>query len=150
MPPGSRFQTPKTKRSDTHYRNNNFSRSENKPDKKGTAEMSTMDGTLRLSDTYYAPGLDFGLVSVPQLVQRGVCVHLSNEQAYIQKGSVRINLQRAGDLWALPMKQNSKTVTEQKKRTNAETWHISDAKMRQLIKDKLVLKTEHFCCPSIG
>ncbi len=44
--------------------------------RKGTAKINTTDGMLTLSDSYYAEGLDFGLACVPQLVQRGLSVHL--------------------------------------------------------------------------
>ncbi len=114
--------------------------------RKGTAEIPTMDGMLRLSDTYYAPGLDFSLVSVPQLVQRGVCVYLSKEQAYIKRDAVRINLQRTGDLWALPMRSKNEVVAlsiQIKSHYSAEIWHrrlghASTEKMIQLARDKLV------------
>ncbi len=114
--------------------------------RKGTAEIPTMDGMLRLSDSYYAPGLDFSLVSVPQLVQRGVCVYLSKEQAYIKRDAVRINLQRTGDLWALPMRSKNEVVAlsiQRKSHYSAEIWHrrlghASTEKMIQLARDKLV------------
>ncbi len=93
---------------------------------KGTAKIPTADGVLTLTNTYYAQGVEFGLVSVPQLVQQGVSVYLTKEQAYLEKNGTKIHLQREGDLWALPMKQNSKIValmTEQETQTNAKTWH---------------------------
>eukprot|EP01084_Bolivina_argentea_P295665 509087_1 len=116
---------------------------------KGTVKIPTADGMLTLTNTYYVQGLDFGLVSVPQLVQRGVSVYLTKEQAYLEKGGTKINLQRVGDLWALPMKQNSKIValmTEQEKQANAEKWHrrlghISTDKMKQLAKERMVPET---------
>ncbi len=101
---------------------------------------------LTLTNTYCAQGVNFGLVSVPQLVQRGVCIHLTKDQAYLEKGGMKIHLQRVGDLWALPMKQNSNVaalMVQQKKEISAEMWHkrlghVSTEKMKQLVKDKMV------------
>ncbi len=57
---------------------------------KGTAKIPTADGVLTLTNTYYAQGVEFGLVSVPQLVQRGVSVYLTKEQAYLEKNGMKI------------------------------------------------------------
>ncbi len=108
---------------------------------KGTAKITTADGVLTVTNTYYAKGLEFGLISVPQLVQRGVSVYLTKEHAYLEKNSTKIHL-REGDLWALPMKQSSKIAALMTK-TNAETWnkrlgHMNNAKTRQLVKEKMV------------
>ncbi len=113
---------------------------------KGTAKIPTTGSTLTLTNAYYAQGLDFGLISVPQLVKRGVNVYLTKEQAYLEKNDAKIHLRQLGDLWALPMKQNNEVVallTQNKEKVSAETWHrrlghVSNEKMKQLTKHKMV------------
>ncbi len=61
--------------------------------RKGMTTVNTTNGILTVSEAYYAEGLEFSLISVPQLVRQGVNVHFSDEKVYIEKDTTRIFLQ---------------------------------------------------------
>ncbi|MCP4289473.1 MAG: hypothetical protein GY792_34470 [Gammaproteobacteria bacterium] len=69
---------------------------------KGEREINTNEGTLRLGTVYYARGIKFRLISIPELARSGVRTVLETQAAYIEKGGTRINLKRSGGLWTIP------------------------------------------------
>ncbi len=107
---------------------------------KGATRIQTADGPMTLSDAYYAEGLDYSLLSAPQLVKQVVRVCLDEDRAYIQKGKGKINLTNKDGLWALPPKPQNKIAALRMQRgnkANATTWHqrlghISTKKMKEM------------------
>ncbi len=71
---------------------------------KGKRLLVTRYGSLQLSEVYYAKGVEYNLISAPKLVERGITLHLTKTEAYIEKHGVRIQLQSERGLWAIHTK----------------------------------------------
>ncbi len=126
--------------------------------KKGTARIETHEGPLVLNNTYYAKGLQYGLVNVLQLVKNGVVVYTSKEEAYIEKDNSRINLERNDGLWTLPTRHRHNVGAlrmQHNNKADCKTWHarlghISSNQMNDLVKQRLMPKNasgyDENCC----
>ncbi len=51
----------------------------------GATRIETANGPITLTNAYYAEGLEYSLISAPELIKQGVRVCLDKNQAYIQK-----------------------------------------------------------------
>ncbi len=115
---------------------------------KGNTHIETVDGPITLTNAYYAEGLEYSLISIPELVKQGVRVYLDNNQAYIQKGRGKINLINRDGLWTLPTKPQETAAALRMERGNTastETWHrrlghISTRKMTEMANRTLIPK----------
>ncbi len=93
---------------------------------KGKRLLVTRYGSLQLSEVYYAKGVEYNLISVPKLVERGITLHLTKAEAYIEKHGVRIQLQPERGLWAVHTKHPNIAASlrlELGSKTDTKTWH---------------------------
>ncbi len=113
---------------------------------KGKRTIATQHGTLQLSEVYYAEGVKYNLISVPKLVERGISLHLTKKEAYIEKQGVKIKLQMKHGLWTLYTKHPHIAATLRLGlggKTNSNTWHErlghpSDRQTKIMIKQNMI------------
>ncbi len=93
----------------------------------GVRIIRTKQGIVKLTGVYFGEKLKYNLISVQQLVSKGVKLILGEREAYIEKGNTRITLEKVDNLWALPQHPKNKVVATLRMKiggkTNARTWH---------------------------
>ncbi len=116
---------------------------------KGERTLRVNQGTVKLSEVYFAKEMKYNLLSARALTRKGVKLMLDEKEAYLEKKGIRIHLERLHDLWSLPEgPKEGKIVTLRMEiggKTNAATWHkrlghVSDYKLRQMIDSGLAPK----------
>ncbi len=85
------------------------------------------------------------MISVEQLVSKGVKLVLGESEAYFEKGNTRINLEQVDGLWAVPEVTSSGTVATLRinEKADAKIWHqrlghVGNRKIEKLVKDSLI------------
>ncbi len=111
---------------------------------KGKRTIHTRQGTIRLSEVYYAKELQYNLVSVPAMAEKGVNVTFGENKAFLEKNGNRITLRKIDGLWALPEEKKTLKMAslrmQRNRFTDAETWHqrlghIGTKKIDKMIKN---------------
>ncbi len=115
---------------------------------KGKRLLVTRYGSLQLSEVYYAKEAKHNIISVPKLVERGITLHLTKTEAYIEKHGVRIQLQSEQGLWAVHTKRPYIAASLRLGlggKTDAGVWHErlghpSDRQIKNMIDKRMIPK----------
>ncbi len=111
---------------------------------KGNRIIRMREGTIRLGEVFYADDLQYNLISVPAMAEKGVKVTFAADNAFIEKSGNKITLREVDGLWALPEEDKTLKVASLRMEycgsANARTWHqrlghIGTKKTNKMIKN---------------
>ncbi len=106
----------------------------------GVRIIRTKQEVVKLTGVYFGAKLKYNLISVKQLVSKGVKLVLGESEAYFEKANTRIKLEHVDGLWAIPEVTSSGTVATLLTNEKADpttrhkgSGHISNHKAKKLV-----------------
>ncbi len=116
--------------------------------RKGSRTLSTPHGVLSLKEAYYSGSIEYNLISIPKLIEKGLSVNFMQNKAYMRKGNTSIQLIRKDGLWAIPTLGRPRAAALRMQRNgaaSAKTWHnriahVGHQQIKEIIKQEIVPK----------